>query len=176
MRPRFTVMAVVVFACAIPYCGCRKNTDNQSPEAPKVSSTLRLTGSGLDKPATFTFEQLAGRTMARLDKVLMRKSHEEDEITSWEGPALADLLAEAKIKAGNMRVTLVAKDGYEMQATLEDMKDAVVALKDGEGHWLFDVEEDCALRLVPPHKPGNFWIMNLSAIRFEPADGGQPSE
>jgi hypothetical protein len=85
---------------------------------------------------------------------------------------LEPLLAAAEIKPGPMKVTLVAEDGYEIEATLDDMKDAILAMKDGEGRWLLRADEDCEWKLVPPHKPGNFWIMNLAKIMIEPADGG----
>lgn len=139
-----------------------------------MNATLELTGSGLTRATTFSFEQLANMPMVRLDNVLMRKTHEDDEVTSWEGPALEPLLTAAQIKPGPMRVTLEAEDGYQIEATLEDMKDAIVAMKDGQGRWLVRTGEMHELKLVPPHKPGNFWIMNLCRIKVEPAEGAGP--
>lgn len=139
-----------------------------------MNATLELMGTGLGKPASYTFEQLASMKMTRLDNVLMRKTHEDDETTSWQGPALEPLLATAEVKPGPMKVTLVAEDGYEIETTLKDLKDAIVAVKDGEGRWLGRDDEERALTLVPPHKPGNFWIMNPRRIEVEPVGGAGP--
>jgi len=169
MRTRLMAMRMVILALAVVVCSCEKKFDDRSSEVPKVKMTLELTGTGLCKPTTFTYEQLADMPMKRLDNVLMRKTHYDNETTSWEGPALEPLLAAAEIKPGPMKVTLVAEDGYEIEATLDDMKDAVVAMKNGQGRWIVRTDEDCEWKLVPPHKPGNFWIMNLSRIKVEPA-------
>ena len=163
---------MVALAWAPVMCGCEKNTGSRSSEVPKVKMTLELTGTGLGKPTTFTYEQLGKMPMKRLDDVLMRKTHSDDTAMSWEGPALEPLFADAEIKPGPMKVTLVAEDGYEIEATLDDMKDAILAMKDDQGRWLLRADEDCEWKLVPPHKPGNFWIMNLAKIKVEPADSG----
>ena len=104
---------------------------------------LELTGAGLAKPMTLTFEQLASKKMTELDDVLMRKTH-------------------------SVNVTLTAGDGYEVDTALDELADAVIAVKDGQGRWLAEVEESCRLKLVPPHMPGNFWIMNICRIKIEP--------
>ena len=129
---------------------------------------LELTGAGLAKAMTFTFEQLASMKMTELDDVLMRKTYADDETTSWRGPSLESLLGEAGLKPSPMNVTLTAEDGYEVDTALDELADAVVALKDGQGRWLTEVEEGCQLKLVPPHMPGNFWIMNVCRIKVEP--------
>jgi hypothetical protein len=64
-------------------CGCSKNTGGRSSEVPKVKMTLELTGTGLGKPTTFTYEQLGKMPMKRLDDVLMRKTHSDDTTMSW---------------------------------------------------------------------------------------------
>jgi DMSO/TMAO reductase YedYZ molybdopterin-dependent catalytic subunit len=133
-----------------------------------VEVKLELTGAGLTKPMTFTFDQLASRQMTELDDVLMLKTHSDDEMTSWRGPSLESLLAEAGLKPGAMNVTLTAEDGYEVDTKLDELADAVVALKNGEGRWVAEVEEGCQLKLVPPHMPGNFWIINICRIKVEP--------
>jgi DMSO/TMAO reductase YedYZ molybdopterin-dependent catalytic subunit len=139
-----------------------------------VESTIELTGAGLGKPMVLTFEQLAGMEMTRLDNVLMQKSHEADEITSWRGPSLDALLTAAQIKPGSMTLTLEAADGYAIECSPEEMESAIVALQDGEGRWLAETDETCPIRLVPPKKPGNYWIMNLRRITVEPAAPGPP--
>ncbi len=140
-------------------------------EVPDVKHTLELTGSGLTKPVTFTYEQLAAMEMTKLDKLLMLKTHEDDETTCWRGVPLDKLLATAGIKSGPMRVTLEATDGYSKQATLEELKSAIVALQDGDGGWLSQSGNKCPLRLVTPEMPGDYWIMYLSKVTVEPTPG-----
>jgi hypothetical protein len=156
--------------------GCEKNRLEVGVEIPAVKAKLELKGPGLGNPRTYSYAQLAALKTTRLDNVLMQKSHEDDELTSWQGPALAQLLAEAGLKPGPMKLTLVAEDEYEIDMTLAEARDAIVALKDGEGRWLArdDDGEGCFLRFVPPHEPGNFWIMNLVEIRVEPAAATEP--
>jgi hypothetical protein len=169
-------LCLSMLAGVLVWGGCKEQDGAAASEVPKVKATLELAGSGLGAPTVLTFEQLGNMPMVRLDNVLMRKTHDEDTVTSWEGPALEPLLAAAQIKPGPMRLMLEAEDGYKIEATLEDMKDAIVAMKDGEGRWLLRVDEDCELKLVPPHKPGNFWIMNLVRITVEPADSAALGE
>ncbi len=155
------------------------STQAQEPpvgEVPKVKHTLELTGPGLGKPTVFTYAELAGMEMTQLDDVLMLKSHEDDEVTGWRGPSLNALLKAAELKPGPMTLTLEAKDGYEAEVSLEDMSEAIIALQDGEGNWLADRDQPCPLRLVPPHKPGNYWIMSLVRITVEPVPRGVRSK
>ena len=91
MCTRSTLMCMLVFTCVLVVHGCERRHDHGSSETPKVNATLQLTGTGLGKPASYTFEQLASMKMTRLDNVLMRKTHEDDETTSWQGPALEPL-------------------------------------------------------------------------------------
>ncbi|MFH0981046.1 MAG: molybdopterin-dependent oxidoreductase [Planctomycetota bacterium] len=156
-------------------CACKREFGHRVSPVPQVAAKLELTGGGLARPTTFTFEQLANLPMTRLDHVLFQKTHKEDEVTSWQGPALETLLAAAQLQPGAMTVTLEATDGYAIETTLESLKDAIVALKDDQGRWLAEINNNCPLRLVPPHKPGNFWIMNLCRIKVEPAGSSATS-
>lgn len=172
-------------ACLLIIVGCKKELHSNAPKdrppaqtktgIPKVEWTLELTGSGLGKPMVFTFEQLARMEMTRLDNVLMMRTHEADKTISWEGPSLEALLAAAEIRPGPMRLRLEAQDGYGAEATLDDLKSAIVALKDGEGRWLTQTKEPCPVRLIPPTMPGNYWVMCLNRITVEPLAGPSPS-
>ncbi|MBN2562875.1 MAG: molybdopterin-dependent oxidoreductase [Phycisphaerae bacterium] len=142
-------------------------------EVPDVGLTIELTGSGVDHPTVFTFEQLARMEMVQLDGVLMQKSHEPDEKTSWRGPPLDALLSAARIKPGPMDLTLEAADGYAIDCTLQEMKSAIVALQDGDGRWLAERDKRRPLRLVAPHETGNYWVSNLTRVIVEPADSGE---
>jgi len=139
-------------------------------EIPKVDHTLEFTGSALEKPTVFTYTQLAQMELTPLYDVLMQKTHSADEMTSWQGIRLATLLQAAKVKEGSLRFELKAKDGFEMRSTSEVMASALLALKDGKGKWLAQLNEECPLRLVVPDKPGNYWIMNPISISVEPAE------
>jgi len=182
MNTGLRVIHGAALGCVLLTCGCKKDgpghtvrelpdQGSETVEVPDVEWTLELTGSGLGKPTLFTYEQLAGMEMVRLDDVLMQKSHEPDESTSWQGPSLDTLLGAAEIKPGPKKLTLKAADGYEMDCTLKDMKSAIVALRDGRGRWLAELDAARPLRLVPPHKPGDYWVANLRRITVEPVDG-----
>ena len=159
--------------------GCEKNVRSDTAneqrhaasmkEVPDVNWTLELTGSGLGNPTVFTYEQLARMEMTRLADAVILRTHGPDEKGSWEGPALDDLLAAAQIKPGPMIFTLEAADRYNKQATREDLKSAIIALKDGEDRWLAERNPKRPLKLIPPHKAGDYWIRNLSRITVEPA-------
>ena len=139
-------------------------------EIPQVEHTLELTGSALGKPTVFTYTQLAQMPLSPLYDILMQKSHSPDEMTSWQGVRLAELLKAAEVKAGPLRFELKASDGFEMRSTSEVMASALLALRDGKGQWLAQLNEECPLRLVVPDKPGNYWIMNPILISVEPAE------
>ena len=176
--------AVRAAACLLVIWGCNKglqgpmgqNGMEPTKATPQVKWTIELTGSGLGKPTVFTFEQLARMEMTRLDNVLMLKSHEPDETSSWRGPSLDVLLTAAQIKPGPMNLTMEAADGYEFECGRRDMASAIVAIQDGTGRWLAEIDRTCPVRLVPPRKPGDYWIMNLSRITIEPVAGPEPSE
>ena len=167
---RRSIAAIILAATA----GCKDQMDTDptasSPKrnavtaCPDVDFVLELAGPGLANPRAFTYRELGAMEMVRLDEVLMRKSHEDDETTHWIGPAIGDLLERCGLKEGDMILTLEAADGYEIEASLADMKDAVVALQNGEGRWLVDLDADLPVKLVPPHLPGNFWVMNPTRI------------
>ncbi len=146
-------------------------TAQPSAEVPQVQQTLELTGSGLRKPTVFTFEQLAAMDFSRLDEVLMLRTHGDDMMTSWRGPSLDSLFEAAGVVDGPLSITLAAKDSYEISANRDDLRDAVVALQDGEGRWLVEKDPRCPVRFVPPRVPGDYWLMNLAIITVEPAAG-----
>lgn len=131
---------------------------------------LEFAGSALGKPTVFSFAQLAQMELSPMYDVLMQKSHSPDEMTSWQGVRLAALLQATEAKEGALRLEFKAKDGFEMRSTSEIMASALLALRNGKGQWLADLDEECPLRLVVPDKPGNYWIMNPIRISVEPAE------
>ncbi len=176
--------AVQLAACVLALGGCAKRQPigavreavptESTVEIPHVNASLELMGSGLGRPTVFTFEQLARMEMTRLEDVMMLKSHEPDETTSWEGPSLQVLLTAAQIKPGPMSFTVVATDGYGIECAPDDLESTIVALKDGNGRWLAEIGDKCPLRLVPPNRPGNYWVMYLSCVTVEPVGDPQP--
>ena len=69
--------------------------------------------------------------MTQLDRVLMQRSHAPDQQTDWQGPALETLLAAAEIKSGPMNFSVRSADGYTINCTGDDLKGAIVAIRDG---------------------------------------------
>jgi len=181
MKPqRFAGFA---FAGTLAICGCQKDTGGRvasggpqarsGQEAPAVKWNLELTGSGLGRPVTFTYEQLAAMEITRLENVRQQMSHFPDKVESWQGVALDSLLAEAQIKPGPMRFTLVAADGYKMECTRAHLRSAIIALQDGSGRWLAEIGRRRPIKLVPPHATGDYWVRNLVQIIVEaPAPSG----
>jgi len=133
-----------------------------------MNAAIEMMGNGLSQSVVFDLNQLRSMPMVGLRDVLMRKTHSEDKRLSCEGPSLESLLGEAQLKPGSMKVRLIAADGFTIETTLDELDDAVVALKDGEGRWLGETDAKCPLKLVPPRLPGNFWVMNLCRIQVEP--------
>jgi hypothetical protein len=142
-----------------------------SDRVPTVDASLEIVGEGVANAVRFTFEQLASMPGTRLDNVLMRQSHDEDEPTSWQGVRLVDLVDQARPMAGELAVTLEADDGYQIETTLGEIDDAIVALKDGQGRWLAKSGKRFYLRVVAPRKTANFWVANVTRIRVEPLHG-----
>jgi len=177
--------AVRAAACLLVIWGCNKglqgpmgqNGMEPTKATPQVKWTIELTGSGLGKPTVFTFEQLARMEMTRLDNVLMLKSHEPDETSSWRGPSLDVLLTAAQIKPGPMNLTMEAADGYEFECGTPGH---------GVGHRGHPGRHGALAGRDRPDVPRCAWfrrasraitgIMNLSRITIEPVAGPEPSE
>ncbi len=182
MSTRLQTIYGIASACFLILCACAQTgKDPQSasregkvdppPTVRPEELKIELTGSGLGRPTVFTLEQLRGMPFTRLDSVVMRRRTAADQVTSWRGPALEGLLAEARIKPGPMTFKLEATDGYQMTCTLQELESAIVALQDGEGRWLTDLNAAGALRLVLPNLTANYWVRDLCRITVEPSDG-----
>ena len=181
MGTLFTKVRMVCWVCVLAAPGCQKEFQRDEAghqreagfkkDIPQVNATLELTGRGLGKPMIFTFEQLAAMEMTRLDNVMMLQSHDPDEVTSWRGPSLDVLLTAAGVKPGPMVLAFEATDGYGVDTSRQELGRAIVALQDGDGRWLAEIDRTCPLRLVAPDKTANYWIMNLHKITVEPQGG-----
>ena len=172
--PRAFVVTTL-YVCLVVLSGChggfrdREDTAARN-DVPQVDWSVELTGSGLVKPTIFTYTQLARMEMTGLDNVLMQRTHGPDKMTSWKGVPLDALLKAAEIKPGPMVFTLEAADGYRIKASGADLESAIVALRDGDGRWLAEVDQTRPLQLVAPRKTGDYWLRNLGKITVEPDD------
>jgi len=130
---------------------------------PKVDWELNI-GGDVGNPVSFTYKELANMDQVDLDEVMMEKSTGEDEVTSWSGVALSDLLAEAE--AGDFStITALAADGYAIEVTADEVDNAIVALKDN-GEWIAEVSPDKGpIRLVTPETPANRWVFQLQELQ-----------
>lgn len=137
--------------------------------------TIELSGSGLGKPTALTYEQLTHMEITQVNDVLMRKSHGPDEMTSWRGVSLDAVLAAAEIKPGPVTLVFEAPDGYKVKCSREELGSAILALQDGGGRWLADLDRARPIRLVPPEKPGDYWMANPGRITVEPLTDAGPS-
>lgn len=131
--------------------------------APDVDWELKISGD-VERPMSFTYQELAKMDQVNLDEVMMEKSTGEDEVTSWSGVALSDLLNEAG--AGDFStLTALAGDGYAIEVSADELDNAIVALKDS-GEWIADVNLDKGpIRLVTPETPANRWVFQLQKIQ-----------
>ena len=178
MNIQLKALSTVACACCLIVAGCTHDArppraDDQSKTTsisePAVTAVgIELAGSGLDRPIIFSYEQLSQMKMTRLDNLLMQRTHGPDAITSWQGPALDTLLTAAHVKPGPMTITLCAADGYTLACDRKDLESAIVALEDGRGRRLIDLDPTCRQRLIAPSQTGNYWVRNLCLIRVEP--------
>ncbi|MBS3750637.1 MAG: molybdopterin-dependent oxidoreductase [Anaerolineales bacterium] len=131
--------------------------------APNVDWELTISGD-VEDPTTFTYKELAKMEQVSLDEILMEKSTGEDEIRSWSGVELSELLDEAG--AGEFStITALAADGYAIEVTEDELESAIVALKDHED-WIANTTPDKGpIRLVTPETPANRWVFQLTEIQ-----------
>ena len=102
-----------------------------------------------------------------LSDVLMDKSLGEDEITSWSGVLMEEILNQAGASAGYVSITTVAADGYAIEISRDEVQGAIVALKKS-GEWIVDVAEEQdkgPIRMVCPETPANRWVFQLEEIQ-----------
>jgi len=130
---------------------------------PSVDWELKISGD-VQNPLTYSYKELASMKQVDLEDILMEKTTSEDEITSWSGVPLDLILDEAG--AGEIStITALAADGYAIEISAGELKNAIVALKDN-GKWIAKVTPDKGpIRLVTPETPGNRWVFQLTEIQ-----------
>lgn len=169
MKTRSTVLLLVVGLLAALLTACGGGT-------PNVDWEFKVTGD-VGTPLTISYQELAVFPQMDLTDILMAKSLGEDEITSWSGVPVADLLAQAGV-SDYATITAVAGDGYAIEIPREEMQNAIVALK-RDGEWIPNVAEEEGkgpIRLVSPETPANRWVFQLQELRVSAAPAAVETE
>lgn len=134
--------------------------------APKVDWELQVTGA-VNTPLTLSYSDLAEMEQSDLSDVLMDKSLGEDEVTSWSGVLLEEILNQAGASADYVSITTIAADGYAIEISKDEVQGAIVALKKS-GEWIVNAEgeEDKGpIRMVCPETPANRWVFQLQEVQ-----------
>jgi len=135
--------------------------------APNVEWTLTISGN-VNQTTTFTYKELADMPQIDLSDVYMEKSRGEDEIRSFSGVLLKDLLEAAGVTEDFSTITAFASDGYAIDISKDELANGIVALKDG-GDWIAKQGTDEGpIRLVFPTAPANRWIYQVTEIVVNP--------
>ena len=132
--------------------------------APNVDWDLTISGA-VSSPLTVSYKDLSKMPQTDLKDVFMDKSTGEDTVGSWSGVLLSDLLAKAGAADNFVSVIAVAADGYAIEITHDELKNAIVALKE-EGEWIQNSDpEHGPIRMVCPQTPANRWVFQLIEIQ-----------
>lgn len=133
--------------------------------APKVDWTVEVTGGST--PLTLTYADLVKMEQVELKDLLMQKSLGEDEVHSWSGVPVKELLRQAGVQTF-ASVTATAADGYAIEITADEIEGAIIALKKN-GQWITKAEPDKGpIRLVCPETPANRWVFQIQRLHVNP--------
>mgnify|MGYP001046563817 FL=1 len=150
---KFSWTVILALAVLLTACG----------GPPKVDWELTISGD-VDSPTTFSYQELAEKELVDLSDVLMEKSRGEDEVRSFSGVPINNLLEAAGAPEDYSSVTAKAADGYAIEISMDEMVDGIVALKQG-GEWITDVDPDAGpIRLVFPETPANRWVFQVTEL------------
>jgi DMSO/TMAO reductase YedYZ molybdopterin-dependent catalytic subunit len=131
---------------------------------PKIDWQLSISGA-VSNPLTVNYKELAKMPQTDLKDIFMDKSTGEDSVGSWSGVLLADLLTRSNAEGDYVSITAIAADGYAIEITRNELKNAIVALKE-EGEWIQNSDtEHGPIRLVCPQTPANRWVFQLMEIQ-----------
>ncbi|MGV8027256.1 MAG: molybdopterin-dependent oxidoreductase [Anaerolineaceae bacterium] len=156
MTKKNTALLTVVLLMAF-LVGC-------GPKAPDVDWTLKISGE-VTTPLELSFADLAAMDQIEMKDILMEKSTGEDEVTSWSGVSLDEILTKAGAAADYVSLTVIASDGYSIEITKEELTNGMIALKDA-GEWIVEVSPDKGpIRLVTPSTPANRWVYSVTEIQ-----------
>jgi DMSO/TMAO reductase YedYZ molybdopterin-dependent catalytic subunit len=156
MNNRKNILIFVLIFAGLLFSACGSGT--------KVDWKLKITGA-VQKPLELRYQDLEKMPQTELKDILMNKSVGEDETGSWSGVKLEELLSQAGADAGFLTITATASDGYAIEITKDELKDAIVALKQN-GEWITKYDpEHGPIRLVCPQTPANRWVFQLMEIQ-----------
>jgi DMSO/TMAO reductase YedYZ molybdopterin-dependent catalytic subunit len=156
MNNRKNILIFVLIFAGLLFSACGSGT--------KVDWKLKITGA-VQKPLELRYQDLEKMPQTELKDILMNKSVGEDETGSWSGVKLEELLSQAGADAGFLTITATASDGYAIEITKDELKDAIVALKQN-GEWITKSDpEHGPIRLVCPQTPANRWVFQLTEIQ-----------
>ncbi len=156
MTKQKTAFLTIIF-CLVFLVGC-------GPKIPDVDWTLKISGN-VATPLELSYKDLAKMNQIDLKDILMEKSTGEDEVTSWSGVPLDDVLLKAGAPTDYVSLTVFASDGYSIEISKEELKGAIIALKDANG-WIAEVAADKGpIRLVTPETPANRWVYSITEIQ-----------
>ncbi|MGD8795195.1 MAG: molybdopterin-dependent oxidoreductase, partial [Anaerolineae bacterium] len=93
-------------------------------------------------------------------------------VGSWSGVPLAQLLDQAGAPDSYASITAVAADGYAIEIPIDELPDAIVALKEGDA-WIAESDpEHGPIRLVLPFTPANRWVFQVTDIEVNESSQG----
>lgn len=157
MRNRKNVFLFILILTGILFSACASG--------PKVDWNLKITGA-VEKSLDLRFQGLVKLPQTDLNDVFMDKSIGEDQTGSWSGVKLDEILNQAGVAADFSTITAIAADGYAIEITKDELKDAIIALKEN-GEWIQKSDpEHGPIRLVCPQTPANRWVFQLTEIQI----------
>ena len=157
MRNRKNVFLFILILTGILFSACASGS--------KVDWNIKITGA-VEKSLDFSFQDLVDLPQTDLKDILMNKSIGEDETGSWSGVKLDEVLNQAGAAADFTTITAIAADGYAIEITKDELKDAIIALKEN-GEWIQKSDpEHGPIRLVCPSTPANRWVFQLTEIQI----------
>ena len=157
MNNRNRIITIVLLLAALAISACASS--------PKVEWQVKISGA-VEKPMDLSFQDLVNLPQTDLNNILMDKSIGEDETTTWSGVKLEELLAQAGAADDFVTLTAFAADGYAIEISRDELKDAIIALKQND-EWIQKSDpEHGPLRLVCPQTPANRWVYQLTEIQI----------
>lgn len=130
---------------------------------PKVDWELSISGD-VETPKSFAYQELAEMEQVDLSDILMEKSRGEDEVHSFSGVSIDNLLKAAGAPQNYSTLTAKASDGYTVEISKDELAGGIVALRQ-DGEWITNVDPDSGpIRLVLPETPANRWVFQISEL------------
>jgi DMSO/TMAO reductase YedYZ molybdopterin-dependent catalytic subunit len=125
---------------------------------------LKITGD-VGKPLDLKYDDLLKMPQTELKDILMNKSVGEDQTDTWSGVKLDDLLNQASAAPDFTTITALAADGYAIEITKDELKDAIIALTQNGVSIQKSDPEHGPIRLVCPQTPANRWVYQITEIQ-----------